>query len=355
MNINEMTLQELRDYKETLVQTGQSQDEINRISNRIAELELVEQSKAEELQVVTAEAVKFMDSLDFGGDDPKDLFINYTDDKAKTSYNYVNAVIQNAVVEMKKVDLLRIKELESANASLQDKYSQSEEANEALKHIVDTAKLDITDANSKRDAAAKALDEANEEIARLNGHLNDLRQQIAIGAANAAKVVEVDVMSAREKLMEERRKEEEAKPVIYNIRWDETTKTPGTHYLAELAQTDETITFPYLAMRGDIAYPTEMKGKYRVVTKEGAVPFRTAHLEEQERDNADHTHDISAGDNGITSSPQFQGEYSTTGGLDQAYASGTVAGSTVTREEFEALKSTVKRLENEVYAVREVV
>ncbi len=328
MNIYEMTLQELRDYKEILTQTNQSQDEINRVSNRIAELELEEQGKAEELQVVTAEAAKFMDSLDFGGDDPKDLFINYSEEKAISSYEYVNAVIQNAVVEMKKVDLLRIKELESSNAALQEKFNQSEEANESLKYIVDNAKLDINDAISKRDAAAKALDEANAEIARLNGHLEDLRKEIAIGAANAAKVVEVDVMSAREKLIEERKKEEEAKPVIYNLRWEDDIKR--THYLAELAKNDETIRFKYLE-----------KGRYRVVTSEEAPSFRAAYLEEQKRNHEDMAQHSSVEDEPVTVTA-FRDEDTNgaTSGLDQADTSGEVARSNVEKR-LEALELAV--------------
>ncbi|WP_339317936.1 hypothetical protein [Paenibacillus sp. FSL R10-2734] len=323
-----MTLQELRDYKEILTQTNQSQDEINRVSNRIAELELEEQGKAEELQVVTAEAAKFMETLDFEGINPKDLFINHREEKAEASYNYVNAVIQNAVVEMKKVDLLEIKELKAANAVLQEKFNQSEEANEALKHIVDTAKLDINDAISKRDAAAKALDEANAEIARLNGHLEDLRKEIAVGAVNATKVVEVDVRSAREKLDEERKKEEEAKPVIYNLRWEDDIKR--THYLAELAKTDETIRFKYLE-----------KGRYRVVTSEEAPSFRAAYLEEQERNHEDMAQHSSVEDEPVTV-PAFRDEdtNSATSGVDQADTSGEVARPSVEKR-LEALELAV--------------
>lgn len=302
---------------------------VTQLENDIKAIDIAmeEQSKAEELQAVTAEAAKFMDSLDFGGDDPKDLFINYTEEKATVSYEYVNAVIQNAVVEMKKVDLLRIKELESANAALQEKFNQSEEANESLKYIVDNAKLDINDAISKRDAAAKALDEANAEIARLNGHLEDLRKEIAIGAANAAKVVEVDVMSAREKLIEERKKEEEAKPVIYNLRWEDDIKR--THYLAELAKTDETIRFKYLE-----------KGRYRVVTSEEAPSFRTAYLEEQERNHEDMAQSSSVEDELVTVPAFREDSDSTTGGLDQTYASSEVARPSIEKR-LEALELAV--------------
>jgi hypothetical protein len=302
-------------------------------AGKVADLELQIVQLTESLEALTQETLKtevakFMDSLDFGGDDPKDLFINYSEEKAIVSYEYVNAVIQNAVVEMKKVDLLRIKELESDNAALQDKYNQSEEANESLKYIVDNAKLDINDAISKRDAAAKALDEANTEIARLNGHLEDLRKEIAIGAANATKVVEVDVRSAREKLDEERKKEEEAKPVIYNLRWEDDIKR--THYLAELAKTDETIRFKYLE-----------KGRYRVVTSEEAPSFRTAYLQEQECNHEDMAQSSGVEDEPVTV-PAFRDEdtNSATSGLDQADISGEMARPSVEKR-LEALELAV--------------
>ncbi|OMD92728.1 hypothetical protein [Paenibacillus odorifer] len=314
---------------------------VTQLENDIKAIDITieEQSKAEELQAVTADAAKFMDSLDFGGDDPKDLFINYTEEKATLSYEYVNAVIQNAVVEMKKVDLLEIKKLKADNAALQEKLNQSEEANEALKHIVDTAKLDINDANSKRDAAAKALDEANEEIARLNGHLDDLRKEIAVGSANAAKVVEVDVRSAHEKLLEQRRKEEEAKPVIYNIRWKDNIRRDT--YLANLAENDEQIEFPYFAMNGDIKEPSAMKGRYRVVTSEEAPSFRTAYIQEQERNHEDMAQHSSVEDGPVTV-PAFRDEdtNSTTSGVDQADASVEVARPSVEKR-LEALELAV--------------
>jgi len=304
---------------------------VTQLENDIKAIDITieEQSKAEELQAVTAEAAKFMDSLDFEGIDPKDLFINYNEEKAEASYNYVNSVIQNAIVEMKKVNLLRIKELENTNAALQDKYNQSEEANEALKHIVDTAKLDINDAISKRDAAAKALEEANEEITRLNSHLEDLRKEIAIGAANAAKVVEVDVRSARDKWEEERRKEEESKAVIYNLRWEDDIRR--THYLAELAETDETIRFKYLE-----------KGKYRVVTSEDAESFRTAYLQEQERNHEDMAQHSSVEDEPVTV-PAFRTEEEPTNEgtiIGLAESTSSMAGSTV-EERLEALELAV--------------
>lgn len=48
---------------------------VTQLENDIKAIDITieEQSKAEELQVVTAEAAKFMDSLDFEGIDPKDL------------------------------------------------------------------------------------------------------------------------------------------------------------------------------------------------------------------------------------------------------------------------------------------
>lgn len=353
MNIYEMTLQELRDYKEILTQTNQSQDEINRVSNRIAELELEEKGKAEELQVVTAEAAKFMDSLDFGGNDIKDLFINYSEEKAIVSYEYVNAVIQNAVAKMKQAELANEKTFESTISALQEKFNQSEAANEQLNIELSNKTLEIVDLNNRLTNATRLLDEEKVEVERLKSQVDDLRNEIALGAAAAIKVEEVDVRSAHDKWLEQRKKEEDAKPVIYNIRWKDDIRRDA--YLAELAETDETIEIPYFAMTGDIVNaPTAMKGKYRVVTSEEAPSFRNAYLESQEpqRNHENMAQHSSVEDKPVTVTA-FREE--NTNSTEHRLAEGTsnVAGSSVTREEFEALKSTVKRLESEMHAVRD--
>lgn len=327
---------------------------VTQLENDIKAIDITieEQGKAEELQVVTAEAAKFMESLDFGGNDIKDLFINYSEEKAIVSYEYVNAVIQNAVAKMKQAELANQKTLESTISALQEKYNQSEAANEQLNIELSNKTLEIVDLNSRITNATRLLDEEKVEVERLKSQVDDLRNEIALGAVAAIKVEEVDVRSAHEKWLEQRKKEEDAKPIIYDISWKDDIRRDT--YVAKLAATDEKIEFPYYAMNGNIEEPTTMKGKYRVVSKEDTEPFRTAYLEEQERNHEDMAQHSSVEDELVTVPAFREDSDSTTSGLDQTYASSEVAGSEVSREEFEALKSTVKRLESAVFTVREV-
>lgn len=346
MDLTTATLQEL---KARLAELPPG-DEFNRISNRTAELELEERSKAAEQETVTNEVAKFMDSLDFEGVDPKDLFLNYGSESAETSYNYVNAVIQNAVSKMKQAEIANAKALETTIAALQEKNDKLQQEKEELSHDLSVQNLEISDLNTRLANATRLLDEEKSEVERLNSQVDDLRKEIAIGAAAAVKVEEVDVRSAHEKWLEQRQKEEDAKPVIYNIRWKDDIRRDT--YLAELAATDETIEIPYYAMNGDMKDPTSMKGRYRVVTSEEAPSFRTVTVEvqEQEHSEEDHSYDIPDSEVAYTA-PAFRGneDESTTGGLDQDHAGVALAGEEVTPEAFRQALERISKLELAVF------
>lgn len=327
-------------------QRGGLKDSAKVASLELEIAELVVQLDAENKAAIQAsvihEVAKFMDTLDFEGVQPKDLFLNYSAESAETSYNYVNAVIQNAVAQMKQAELANTKTLEATIVSMQEKYSQSEAANEQLNVELSNKTLEIADLNSRLTNASRLLEEEKAEVERLNSQVDDLRKEIAVGAANATKVEEVDVRSAHEKWLEQRQKEEDAKPVIYNLRWKDDIRRDT--YLAELAATDETIEIPYFAMNGNLKEPTSMKGRYRVVASEDAPSFRTVTAANEE----DYAYDIPVGSEVELTVPAFRAEEEntaegTTTGL--AAEASTMAGSTVTREEFENLTARVSALE----------
>jgi len=301
--------------------------------------QIEDQNQAAIEATVTTEVAKFMDTLDFEGVDPQDLFLNYSADGAESSYNYVNAVIQNAVSKMKQAELSNTNALVAANDALQAKCDKLQQEKEELSHDLSIQNLEVSDLNARLANATRLLDEEKAEVKRLNSQVDDLRKEIAIGAAAATKVEEVDLRSAHEKWLEQRQKEEDAKQLIYNIRWKEKEpgKAPHTHYLAELVETDETIEFPYYAMDGDIEKPTTMKGKYRVVTSEEATSFRAAAAANEE----DHADVVPVGGEvSDYTAPAFRDteEDSTTGGL--ADTAPTVVGQTV-EERLQALELKV--------------
>lgn len=291
-----------------------------------------------------AVSANFLDTLDFEGVDPRDLFLNYSEEGAQKSFDYVNTVVQSAVAKIMQAAEVKLTTLETEYSALQEKTAKLQQEKEELSHDLSVANLENSDLNARVTNAARLLEEEKAENARLSSQVDDLRKEIAVGAANALKVEEVDVRSAHEKWLEQRQKEEDAKPVIYNIRWKDDIRRDA--YLAELAETDETITIPYYAMTGDMKNGgTSMKGKYRVVTSEEAPSFRIEPAQETEVDSSS-TGDLEMEEQPVMV-PAFQGEeeynYSIpTFGL--ADSTSEVDREPVTREEFEALKREVAEI-----------
>lgn len=203
---------------------------------------------------------------------------------------------------------------------------------ELKKELYDSKLLAEENAN-KRDAAGRELQEAKQTIESLNIKLASAE---VIAPKTRTNVDGADV-DATEKF-------KQSLPVIYDVTPLDNRRSK---FSAKFAETDESFEDYYIYK----------DGKYREVQAEEAATFRTEFLakQEQERNHADMAQHSGVEAEPVTV-PAFRDEdtNSATGGLDQADASGTVAGSAVSREEFEALKSTVKRLEREVFAVREV-
>ncbi|MBY9081217.1 hypothetical protein KIH86_24015 [Paenibacillus sp. HN-1] len=283
---------------------------------------------AEAQQEATSQVTTIFDNLDWEGVEPKELFLNFGEDAAKAAYDYVSGVIQNAFITSKQADLNTIKELQDKLSTLQAKCDNLAGENADLK-------LKVADAESKRDAAAAELEEAKAEIVQVKGWNDDLQKQIAVGAVAATKVV--DVEESKQKYLEERKKAEEAKPVIYDV---EPLDIKGSMFKAKLAETDEEITFKW----------TE-KNKYREVTAEQASTFRSEYLAKQqeaeaaaqtERDHADSTRPVDMEEQPVTV-PAFQVEEAVdgaTGGLDKTDAGASVADKTV-EERLQALELAV--------------
>ncbi|MFS8215636.1 hypothetical protein [Paenibacillus sp. S29] len=224
----------------------------------------------------------------------------------------------------------QIAKLITENNEMSDKLAQA-------KTELSNAKLEIEDISSKRDAAAAELTGAKAEIERLNDHVQDLRTEIAIGAKAATRVVDTNLET---NLAEEMEKFKQARPAIYDVH---QTDNKGSQFTAKLAETDEPITFTWLE-----------KGKYREVTAEEADQFRRA-AEESKRANEDLAQPGGVEKADVVELPtQFQTEEDTADGVAKGNVSESVAGQTVTREEFEELKRRVVIVEKMVKRPEEV-
>jgi chromosome segregation ATPase len=226
----------------------------------------------------------------------------------------------------------QIAKLIAENNEMSDKLAQA-------KTELSNAKLEIEDITTKRDAAASELATAKTEIERLNDHLQDLRTEIAIGAKAATRVIDTNLAT---NLAEEMEKFKQSRPAIYDVH---QTDNKGSQFTAKLAETDEPITFTWLE-----------KGKYREVTAQEAEQFRRA-AEESKRANEDLAQPGESVDTAgtvVELPSQFQTEEDTADGVAKGNVSESVAGQTVTREEFEELKRRVVIVEKMVKRPEEV-
>ncbi|WP_340389546.1 hypothetical protein [Paenibacillus sp. FSL E2-0151] len=303
------------------------------------EIAYLEQQNVEESQ---QEVAYIMDNMDLDGVTMRDMFKNDTPESAESSYQVVRIVVQNTLLQRDEHWMVQIKDLQERLAAetaakdvAQAKADEAGEANAKLVTELRDVRSELLDAESKRDAAVAQLEEVKAEVRQKESHIDDLRQQIAVGAVQATKVIDVgDAMAAWK---EQKKREEEAKPAIYDVEWANDKRST---YTAKLAATDKVITFNYLE-----------KGKYREVSAEEAPQFRIS-FEEPERVDEDLARTNDVEESGELTPPWGYPEEDTaeitTNGLAEEQLAGSSAEETegtVTRAEFEELKRRVSALE----------
>lgn len=182
----------------------------------------------------------------------------------------------------------------------------------------------LADAESKRDAAAREIAQAKEEIARLKADNEQLRERIARPTQTN---VHVDMAELARKI-------HEAKPAIYNKRWKDDLRR--NRYLAELAATDETIEFSYLEV-----------GNYRELEGEELSRFREEQEEKKLAELAQETLTHAAPSIEKPSLPLPNAEVPT----DSTDGEMAPPAAEVTRAEFEELKNQVVQLQQVIHRV----
>ncbi|WP_339259569.1 hypothetical protein MKZ12_07220 [Paenibacillus sp. FSL R5-0713] len=302
------------------------------------EIAYLEKQNVEESQQQVA---YIMDNMDLDGVTMRDMFKNDTPESAESAYQVVRIVVQNTLLERDEHWMVQIKELQerlAAETAAKDaalaKADEAGEANAKLVTELRDVRSELLDMESKRDAAVAQLEEVKAEVRQKESHIDDLRQQIAVGAVQATKVIDVgDTMAAWK---EQKKREEEAKPAIYDVEWVDNKRSMKR---GKLAATDEVITFNYLEA-----------GKYREVSAEEAPQFRIT--EEPQRVDEDLAQSNHVEESGELTPPWGYPEEDTTEITTNGLAEEQLAGSgteeaegTVTRAEFEELKRRVSQLE----------
>ncbi|MBB6672613.1 hypothetical protein [Cohnella nanjingensis] len=210
--------------------------------------------------------------------------------------------------------------------------------------------MDLEQVSAERDHLAQRVREQDTIIQQKNGELDDLRVQLAQGAVNAVKVINIDstddVEAAARAVKaridaDNRRKEAErqaAKRRIYNVQEINNVKST-----AQYADTDEWFEFNPLYI-----------AQYVVLNEDELARFREENSAKNIETETDVAGPVDVVAPSVEAPPlategQFQGESGDGSpvGEGQPSEGGTVA--EVTREEFDALKKQVSEIASQVF------
>jgi archaellum component FlaC len=140
----------------------------------------------------------------------------------------------------------------------EERETELQTQNENLQKQLFQATLNLQDMTNNRDAAAKELSEAKQEVERLNNHIDDLRKEIAVGARAAINVIDTEEQERQKKELADKIRKERT---IYNKEYVDPIKK--SRLKAKLAISGEVIEFPW----------TE-ENKYFVIDETEVQPFR---------------------------------------------------------------------------------
>lgn len=200
-------------------------------------------------------------SLDEDGITLEEIFVG---DKQRQLYTIKSSQAFNALASKLSAQLSGAEErelqLQRQNGELQDKYEALEAELRQVKSKAAQLEFERDEANKTRDNAANALEEARQEVDRLNDQVSDLRKEIAVGARNSYKVV--DPEEQRKQLEDLVKQVKESRIKVINMRPVADDFRRQT-WQAEDAITGETYTFNYLE-----------KGKYKELNETEVQQFR---------------------------------------------------------------------------------
>lgn len=305
-------------------------------SSKVAELERQLNELIEQINPVVVEEVAegsyFLDNVDADGINIKNLFINYSEENATMAYGVVRAIVQNEIMKLQVQERFKVEMLEQELEVLKQNEKSNQEDYDSMYELLvekrtesNTLHLKLEDMTHKREAAANELAEAKTEIERLNSQVDDLRAEIAVGAKNATKLINVDVAESIENYKKSIKEAEKNKPVIYDVT---PVDTRNSKFKAKFAETDEEFEDFYVYLKA---------GKYREVSADEAPTFRR---EEPQHTDADNQRDLV--EESELTPPTFQSgeDYSSTAGLDEVNTSVEVATKSV-EERLQALELRV--------------
>lgn len=327
-------------------------DELNLVSNQISDIEYANKQAEAQQQIAQehtalveetkAQTAYLLDTLEIEGlsisqlsasaeayeilREGLQLFIDQREESALDKLKQAKEESTAAINELK----LEVEQLTKENANQSQAITQ-------LKVELLQAGDTINELEDKHRAATSQLEESQTEVARLNSQVDDLRAEIAVGARAAQQVANAseDLKAKAEAF---KKSIQDSIIPIVNKRWDEEAEVKHSYYLAERADTMETVRFMWTA-----------QSKYKEVTEADAATFRIDYLAKQAAEVETTSPGVlEVAEQHLAPQPE-EAPAATEPGLDQTNAGVEVAGETVTREEFEGLKSEVEYIKDQLY------
>lgn len=293
-------IQELEQAKFELNSENQrgSLADANKVARLKSDIERLTKQIEEQEQAAEQQAImSTVDEMVINGTPLREMFDISNAEMAEMAYRIVSTAWKQSLLEeaekgKKAANELseQLKNEKEAKEKLQVERDELNELTSKLKMDIAMLTQELADAQAKRDSAASQLEEAKAEIARLNGQVDDLRKEIAVGATNAPKVI--DIGESIEAFKAAKAAAEAARPAIYDV---QPLDFKQSKFSAKRADTGEKIEFSYLE-----------KGKYREVTAEEAEVFRAEYEAKRNQESVS----VDTGE-GVELSPppmQFQDE-----------------------------------------------
>lgn len=240
--------------------------------------------------------------------------------------------VQNECNERLRLATDENKQLQEQIAALQADVTKSDEEKHELSAQISILTGQVEDLESKRKAAMTELEEARGIIDQKNGHIDQLHQQIALGAVGMLNVVDVE----EEAKKAEMERQTQLRRVVYDLVPDNVINPKN--YTAKRALNDEEITINWAYLKN-----------FKVLeSQEEARRFREENSTVDQGGDEAVLPDMAAPELNVPSFPsQEEAGYSEDDGLSVGGHSTTpemVGPDTVSREEFTALERRVDQI-----------
>lgn len=264
-----------------VVKIAELEQQAAEIQAKINKIEEEEQAAAKQLRIqdATEQAAYFLDNLVIEGLTMRVLCVG------EPQYQMLRIAVQNKIIQLAEENSRQISELQAEeNAqqlnlkqqieNLQAKYDEESKLAREDHETIMQLRAQLSQSQAETVDYQSKLKNATDEIARLEGHVDDLRKDIAVGARNGFKVIDSEEQGKQMKALADEIKASRIKITDKKFT-DYTNVTCEAILMQDLPSEGKVF--------GDrIEFPSVYVGKYLEVTAAEADQFRAERASNQE-------------------------------------------------------------------------